>query len=410
MRCIVFEPNTGGHRMTYVGLLLSALAEMLPTTLVTTDGATTTEEFSAQVGPLLERFHDRLSVDASAEPVPRGMLPSARSRLRSFRGAMQSTSEETRVFAPTADGLAQLAGLAVRLGRNPVPLGVSVEAALHRGSWAYPAAGWKRSIQVATSLALVRAAPFSVLHHVDVTSYEWLKTQGGPLGLRSRLLPDPVEFGDTREASDARRRLELPVGGRIVGCAGSMDTRKGMDLLVRAFKLAHDRGLLERDDRLLLVGKLKPAIRAIIEGECSDLTSTGRLLLIDRYVSNEELDDAICAMDVVCTPYPAHVGLSNIALRAAHAGRYVLGSGYGWQGLVIPRFGLGTLLESARNLHGFSAAIPVALDASESHAPSEASRELVRFHTPENFASAFTRDTRRSMGLADDDGLVPWPV
>ncbi len=46
-------------------------------------------------------------------------------------------------------------------------------------------------------------------------------------------------------------------------------------------------------------------------------------------------------MDVIAAVYPQHTGSASIVIRAAAAGRPVLGSDYGWIGRTIEKHGLG---------------------------------------------------------------------
>ena len=132
----------------------------------------------------------------------------------------------------------------------------------------------------------------------------------------SAFAPDPVESKPRIDQGVARRRLGVPESGRYLGSVGLMDERKGIDRLITAFANAP----LEPDDRLLLVGQSSLAVRDLLEGPMADLVRDGRIVAIDRYVDNEEFSAAISALDVVCTPYPQHIGSASVVIRAAAAG------------------------------------------------------------------------------------------
>ena len=181
-------------------------------------------------------------------------------------------------------------------------------------------------------------APFTILHQLDPIPFTALKNRGGALGDRSRLIPEPVEAIQKIEMVEARCRLGIPVDGRYVACMGSLDVRKGTHLLIQAFA----RAKLQSNDRLLLIGNLHQDVRSLITHTIAALLRDGRLILIDRYVSDETLGMGLNAADVVCTPYPKHVGSSGIVVRAAAVGKPILASDYGWVGAIVPAFQLGT--------------------------------------------------------------------
>jgi glycosyltransferase involved in cell wall biosynthesis len=233
----------------------------------------------------------------------------------------------------------------------------------------------------------------------------------GKLGARLRdrcaLMPDPVDAPTVTRMADARRALCVPPDGRLIACTGMLDERKGVDLLVRAFARACQNNQLRADDRLLLAGLASARVRGILGGACAGLVRDGRIIVMDRFLSDEELALALAAPDVVCTPHPSHVGISSIALRALAAGRCVLASDFGWQGWFVERFGLGIAC-GVRSEEGFAASIGAALDAATDFTRTPTHDALLRFHSPENFRACWTRALRARMGLPVPPGLVSW--
>ena len=72
---------------------------------------------------------------------------------------------------------------------------------------------------------------------------------------------------------------------------GDLDARKAVPTTVAAFR----RATLARADRLLLAGKLAPAYAQFIHDEHQDLVRDGRLVLIDRLLSDTELTTLVGA-------------------------------------------------------------------------------------------------------------------
>jgi glycosyltransferase involved in cell wall biosynthesis len=118
---------------------------------------------------------------------------------------------------------------------------------------------------------------------------------------------------------------------------------------------------------------------------------------MERTLTVVELQTALAAMDVVCTPYPAHIGSSSIVLRAAAAGRPVVGSDTGWVGETVRRFSLGRVCD-VRAPGALARALADALDATSSYAMTDAARRLVAYHTVENYQAHWTARLRERLG------------
>jgi hypothetical protein len=189
------------------------------------------------------------------------------------------------------------------------------------------------------------------------------------------VFPDVVEESErllTR--SEARRELGLPVDGRLVVAAGLLGGVKGTAGLVDAFLAARRR----KGDVLVLAGPHDPELSAVVAG-CPPESIVSR----DEWIDPDQLVVYLQAATVVATPYPAHVGSVSIVLRAAGCGRLVLGSTTGWQGRMIPAFGLGLAVDPTPD--GLIPGIERSLDLGGDFVASSASRSLLEFHSPRNF-------------------------
>jgi glycosyltransferase involved in cell wall biosynthesis len=241
------------------------------------------------------------------------------------------------------------------------------------------------------------------MHHLDPLAYGRLSEMSPGFFGRSRLMPDPVVPPLQASRQEARRRLGVPEDGRYVGSVGASDGRKGIDRLIRAFATAP----LRPDDRLLLVGPVAAPVAGMLRTEFASLVRQRRIIAIDRYVTDEELDAGVLAMDLVCTPYPRHIGSASIVIRAAVADRPVLASNFGWMGFVVPRFSLGVTCDVGDSVR-FPDVLASALDDAERFQPAPAARRFVRYHSVENFAACWTQRLRERMGLPSAEQTVAW--
>jgi glycosyltransferase involved in cell wall biosynthesis len=154
-----------------------------------------------------------------------------------------------------------------------------------------------------------------------------------------------------------------------------------------------------------LAGKLSPGVRAILEALPEGVRA--RIHAPDRFLDDDAFDASIAAMDLVCTPYPDHVGSASIVIRAAAAKRPVLGADTGWMQATIPRFRLGRTV-TVRDPDALARTLAAALDDARDHVPHRAADAFVRFHSHENFAACWTARIRERLGRQQAPGRMDW--
>lgn len=390
MNVLIFEPDHTGHHFLHIGLLVPPLADLgANVTLATTAMARDTGPYKVFVAPV----ESRATVDAWVRPLTGSPIDVARRKLADLRTSIERANPDW-VCLPYADGLAQSLGAARLALRPTIPRGLEVEGLMMRGSFAYPAESAKRRLFAHASWAAVRLAPLRKVHILDPIVYNAVKARGGAFAERCGLMPEPMDPPPQIEQRPARTRLGLPEDGRYIGCVGLIDRRKGCDLLIHAFAQTR----LAPTDRLLLVGAHEKEIKDLLAGPYADLVRAGRIISIDRFVESDELGAALKAMDLVCTPYPRHVGSASIVIRAAAAGRPVVGSRYGWVKWAIERFGLGRTC-NVENTDELAAALQAELEQAASFRLTPAAERWVAYHTPKNFAATWTARVRERLGL-----------
>jgi glycosyltransferase involved in cell wall biosynthesis len=324
MRVLVFEAASGGHSFNYHRLLLPAVTELADEVIVVLRQDALASEF-AQV-QLRET-----PAGIRWEPSIRNPTGSLLQRQSAFRRAMRDAvirHKPDHVYVPTADPVSQLSGIAASLSQRDIPWGVEAEAALHRCGFAYPTPSLAKRTMRRFGFWAHSRAPWTRVFNVDVLAYEWVQKHGGEMAQRNFLLPDPIEAGREVDRAEARHRLNIPCDGTLIGCVGAINERKGVDCLLAAFKKAD----LPSSGRLLLAGSHEPLIRDLLKNEFADLVRAGRIVSIDRYLAVDELQQALGAMDLVCTPYMHQIAIASITLRAAAANRPVLAADDGWCG------------------------------------------------------------------------------
>lgn len=407
MNVLLVEPTHLGHRLNIAGLLLDALARLpagVRVTFDTSPAAPPSPQFKDWIAPRLDGMTLRTTMPSPPGGFDRGWVGAV-------VDAITRAADETKadhVLVPTGDGTVQVATLRRLLRRFPRRAGVEFEAMMLRGKFAYDRAPTlKDRLEHASWFGLVAATPFDRVHHMDPVIYDAAVTRAPTLLRKLRRIPDPVDPIEAELTKEqARAKLNLPTEGRMLGCVGGLQLRKGIDLLIRSFARNLAAGRLKDDDRLLLVGVPEQGVDAILDGEAKALVDAGRIVAVRRFVDDVAMSNALSAMDLVVTAYPGHVGSASITLRAAAQRRPVLADKFGWCGAIVPTFELGTVVDVVDS-DAFDAAMVAALDASAGYVPGRKSEQLVRYGSVANFQAHWMERLRERLSLPPEP-KVTW--
>ena len=390
-RVVIAEPVHEGHRYTYVKPLLEAVASLTRDVvlLLSPDGMRS-PEFRTHLESVVGGIDVR---PVLRHPRP-GVVRAATDSVSNVRRAVRETKPDV-LYVPTADGLAEAVGFARMAGISVVPRSVYSECLMTRLTFAYPGDEACRTVPVPAVLAALRNSPWKTIHVIDLLAYEWIRRNGGPLKRRFRVAPDPVQQFPALSAPKPGESSASLKRVAISSCPGILIARKGIDRLVEAFRTAD----LRQDDRLLLSGPVGPEIHELLrKEEYARLIAAGRLLVIDRCLSGEEMACAMSAADVVCCPYPWQPHPSSISVKALGCGRPVLAADNCWLGYMVPLFRMGWTV-GVDDAAAFRLAIGQCLDEAAGWQPSEAAQRLVQFQSVDNFKACWTDGLRRLMGV-----------
>jgi glycosyltransferase involved in cell wall biosynthesis len=399
MRALIVEPDLAGHHAQYLAHMIEAVAELgvQPTVVVPTDTYERVE-YRIHLDSVRAKADFQCVVDAGA----RGNAQAAYAKDAAIRSAIRRF-EPDHLLVPYIDGATQVATLLGATGFPTIPRDLFAEGLLFRGGFAYSGLSTRARLQHRVSRRLLSLSPWSVVHFLDPLPFDDVRSRDERLFARARLMPEPVEPAPHVSREEARRALGLEEDGRYVVLAGGIDRRKGADLLLHAFLRAR----LSSTDRLLLAGPLAGEIKASLTSEFEPMIAEKRIILLDRHLSVEQLMLAIVAADVVCVPYPNHIGSASILVRAAAANRPVLSSTFGWVGHVTSRFGLGwscNVLQSDE----LARALGAALDHAPSWQRGDAGQRFAEFHSVANFRAHWTSALRNRLGLPEHPDKRSW--
>lgn len=341
-RILIYEPSHAGHHLKYVQLLVRAFSSLGRDVIL----ASTRESFASEEYALLLKRHENLFATVTVDHRGLGR------RLKPWLDAWSILELAARyrcdcVFLPYLDSYLRALGILGAVypsARNACFEGILMDGACSLDA-VHGSVG-QRMRRLATRRALARG----ILRKVYFLDESILASYRRNIpGARSQMVPcpDPIETDHTIPREEFRARFGIRSDARVLGVFGMIDARKGVDLLIRAF----ERYGPQSHECLLLMGKHTPAVLDHIR----TCRAAPNIVSVDRFVTDDEMISGIHAADAVAAVYPRHLSSASIVIRAAAAGKPVLGGNFGWIGRVVGRHGLGRVcdpLDQAALVHG----------------------------------------------------------
>jgi len=401
MRALVFEQWQGGHYFNYLECLVPRLASFCDEVVVAITGsAAKSPRFAEQLAPLTALPNVRFDCETA--------VPKHRSRLR-FRLALGTNLvdavERNRpdcIVLPSADEQVLVLPLHALFGAARSLRGVHVEAILHYKGYTARDSRTERAVS-ALQCQFLKTGVFNRLNFVNFLQYENAVERGLPWASLARAAGDPVPQPPRIDRTLARQVLGIETAGRFVGMIGDLDARKAVPETLAAFRAAR----LASDDRLLLAGKLAPDYSQLVRSAYQDLLRDGRLIVMDRFLSEEELRAGFAALDLHISVYRHFAGLSSLMLKSLAAGVPVLANDHGWGRAVVMRFQVGRTA-NPNDVDGYAATLRAALDESTAYQESSATRRLLDFHSVDNFTGGVIEPIARTAGKSLQVPILPW--
>ena len=295
----------------------------------------------------------------------------------------------------------------IRLGRRPWPRDLVVEGWIYRGRFADPSdKRWKSRLRRLMFADLLQKGLFRKLHLHHELLYEF----AAPIAINTPtsvvLAPDPIVIGDPITPADARQKLGLADGGsphrKWIGVPGMIAEFKGAHLLLDAYRIRSQRGD-QPEVNLMLAGPHDDKIRAMLrQPPYRNAVAEGKIVSVDRFLSEDEMYWAAAACDLMVASYPRHQNRSSVILWAAAAGRPCLGTEESCVGHVIRKERLGGVCD-VRDTTALANSISEMLSAPWTEDDAARVRSYANFHRMENYqaiSSKLVRSRLQSAGAA----------
>lgn len=180
------------------------------------------------------------------------------------------------------------------------------------------------------------------LKTIDAYGYQVLTSSRSSLRSVFSLVPDPMDNTEVINKQAARALFNLPQHAFVVSISGALNShpRKNTKLLIDSISSAS----IQADIVLLAAGKMSAEIKQQIHALSAE--QQRRFKVVDRYLSDEEINAVTAASDVVCTPYSGHYAPSGVVLRAIKCNVPVIVPDYHWFKYIIDTFHVGWTIKA----------------------------------------------------------------
>jgi hypothetical protein len=379
MKILIFEPGVGGHFTNYIEYLLPTLL-LLPGIKQVVVSITCEHLESVAFKQQLAHYEsDIIIFDASIE---QDAMNKSFFYLTSNLKSSVKRNNPDYVVVTTSGPLTAPMSFRHLFGFKIFPRFVDATAIFHAG-YGTSASCWKHNLRNYMHRLSWKHSPWNHLLIVNPIVYQWAiqKVKDGKLRSRIRLLPDPIPEQKVVDRKTARRLLGLPTDGRLIGFIGGIQSRVALPELLYAFREATS----EPTDRILLAGKICPSHRKLIDVNFSDLVSSGRLLILDRYLDENECNLGFCALDASTILYYERPVLSSLLLRSISARCPVIAYEFGYSGFMLREFKLGWL-SPLNDQQALTQTVKKVLYEIEDFEFDLRLPRLLDFHSPSNYA------------------------
>lgn len=397
MHVLIMEPSLSGH---HAGYLENAAAAYLESGYRVTAAISHRDQLHPAIARLQTKYADAFRVEFFNEKLYERALQSRLGLVARefaarilFREAFRSVHGRNRVdyvFLPYLDYCLHALGL---LG-SPFET-VSWSGICMRPSFHYPQNGViapqpKLSrIKRFLFLRLLRNDWLTSLLTIDELLSRHVRAHHKELAHRLKHLPDPAELKGKHTRESARQILRISDDAIVILVYGSIDGRKGLDVLIEAVARAGD--TLPKL-HLLVVGRQSASMQSIMSSSLvKPLLDAARFHVIGEFVDDETQQAVFVAADMVWLGYRNHYTMSGVLVLAGLAQKPVVATSAGLIGWYTRKNNLGEVAD-INDLESVQVAIRKVCKTGP-RLPCERVQSFEK-HTWDNFKRQLVADTR----------------
>ena len=388
MRVLILEPHASGHHASYLRWLVQAANQRRWKVAIASTRAALSHPTLRTLAGELDDVHFHLMTDVSVDdgrPVRSYRLMRREfAYWRSFnRAAAEVRKQEPidAVILPYVDycfyALALLGSPFYKLPwcaismRLAAPPDTAVEDSSLTWKWRF-------------ARRLLGEPHLQALFSINPSVREVPPSWGSAAQLsKLRYLPDPAEYEIAGVRKELREALGVAEGQIAILVFGSIDERKGIDSLLDS--LVAQEGL--ENYVVILAGRQSGNFRnGLRVDRWTQMVSSKRLIVMDRFLTNEEQNRLFTAVDIVWLGYRNHPYMSGVLVLAGKAGIPVLGTTEGEIGGLIAKYGLGVSARIDRPAE-VASALHAMHDVRSRAEMGQRARSAFAGHTAESFGS-----------------------
>lgn len=160
------------------------------------------------------------------------------------------------------------------------------------------------------------------IYSIDDTLVEYAGRQRSASWKKVKILHDPASLSGNVTRQTARIAFNLKPDASVVLVYGAIDLRKGVANLLAAMS---NELALNSTAVVVVAGKFSDEVRVLMRSSAvMRLIESGRVLPIDRRISDEEEQSLLSAADAVWVGYVGHYTMSGVVVKALMANRTLL--------------------------------------------------------------------------------------
>lgn len=405
MKIQLIEAFQGGHHTNYIEALLPTLRTFLQRGQISEAVITITQKHYNLLVHQGVAKKEEVNLHFKATLPEVNPNPKLQDRLRLFDSINASVKEvcSDAIICTSADYDVMFNALLHKKANFGGALGPRAVGVFHYGYPKNESLTWKEKIKQKIYETSWQHATWNRFLFVNPMVYEGIIQTEGIFASKITLLPDPVPTKINMESAEARERLNIPSDGIYIGFVGMMDNRKAIPEILASFVNSK----AYESSRLLLAGLLAEEYHQLIYEKYSHLVNNQRIILINRHLTNDEIQLGYAAVDVHALLQYRRMNLSANLLKAVAYGKPILVDSCGYTGMMANRFALGSTCD-VNDLESISKAMVQAIELASNFKPSIQSSRLLQFHNPDNYANTVMSELLNSKNDAKNLDIYTW--
>jgi len=241
--------------------------------------------------------------------------------------------------------------------------------------------------RIRKQIILFMAASNSVVDTIfsmDDSFYKYSKSHF-PKGMKVFYIPDPACM--TKHFVGDQILPDSESDKIVFLLFGALDARKGVFEVLKAIDCLNEK--TKEKVSFWFAGKVKEKYKALFYEKLEAIDTTMNVELVritDRFLTNDELKEAVVQSDVILAPYQRFVGSSGVLLWAASAEKPVIAQDYGLVGAWVKKYRLGVTVDTCSS-QAIAEAVSLLSEDRKGYHDSILAGEFIEQHNTNAFAA-----------------------